>query len=50
MEPYAMLQVFLLLQLQSTMVANIIPGKFSQFQQNPWQLLVKPQLKITDVE
>jgi len=35
MEPYAMIQVSILLQRHRTVVANLVPGKFSLFRRNP---------------
>jgi len=41
MEPYAMIQVSILLQPHRTVVANFISGKFGLFRRNPgWKTLV----------
>jgi len=50
MEPYAMIQVFVLLQLHRTMVANFIPGNFGLFWRNPLQPFMEPWLKNTALE
>ena len=42
MEPNAMLQVSILLQLRSTVVANFVPGKFGQIPRKPQQPLAEP--------
>ena len=53
MEPYAMIQVSILLQAHVTVVANFVPDNFDLFLQNPWQQLVEswgsaePWLKST---
>jgi len=49
MEPYAMIQVSILLQPHRTVVANFVLRKFGLFRRNPWQPLAEPQLKNTDV-
>ena len=41
-EPYAMIQVSILLQLHRTVVANFVPGNFGLFRRNPWQPLAEP--------
>jgi len=41
MEPYAMIQVSILLQAHVTVVANFVPDNFDLFLQNPWQQLVE---------
>jgi len=43
-EPYAMMQVSILLQLHRTVVANLAQDKFGLglFQRNPWQSLAEP--------
>jgi len=43
MEPNAMVQVSILLQLHRTVVANFIPGNFGLFRGNPWQPLAEPK-------
>jgi len=56
MEPYAMIQVSILLKLHRTVVANFVPSKFSLYRQNLWQPLtelcgsVKPWLKNTVIQ
>jgi len=56
MEPYAMIQVSIMLQPHRTLVANFVPGNFGLFRRNPWQPLAEPQgfaeprLKNTEVE
>jgi len=53
MEPYAMIQVSILLQPHRTVVANFVPGNFGLFRQKPWQPLAErkgsaePRLKNT---
>jgi len=55
MEPYAMIQVSILLSVKTvvllqthrTVVANFIPGNFCLFRWNPWQPLAEPRLKNT---
>jgi len=47
MEPYAMIQVSILLQLLRPVVANFVPSNFGLFQQNPWQPLKDTWLKNT---
>jgi len=42
MEPYAIIQVFILLQPHRTVVANFAPGNFGLFRRNPWQPLAEP--------
>jgi len=37
-----MIQVSQFLQPHRTLVANLVPGKFSLFWQNPWQPLAEP--------
>jgi len=49
MEPYAMVQVPLLLQQHRTVVANFVPGKFGLHRRNPWQPHAEPRLKTTDI-
>jgi len=41
MEPYAMIQVFVLLQQHRTVVGNFSLGNFSLFWWNPWQPLAE---------
>jgi len=50
MEPYAMIQVPILLQRHRTVVANFVPGNFGLFRQNPWQSLAETWLKNTAVD
>ena len=47
MEPYAIIQVSILLQPQRAVVANFVPGSFGLFRRNPWQPLAEPRLKNT---
>ena len=42
MEPYAMIEMSILLQQHRNVVANFVPGKFGPFQRNPWQPLAEP--------
>ena len=55
MEPYAIIQVSILLQPHRTQVANFVPDNFSLFRGNPWQPhaepwgSAEPQLKNTVV-
>jgi len=49
MEPYAMIQVSVLLQAHGTVVANFVPGNFGLFRRNPWQPLAEPRLKNTAI-
>ena len=41
-EPYATIQVSVLLQPHRTVVANFVPGYFGLFRPNPWQLFAEP--------
>jgi len=50
MEPYAMIQVSVLLQRQRTVVVNFVPGKFGLFRRNPWKPLAETWLKITNLQ
>jgi len=50
MEPYAMIQVSILLQLLRPVVANFVPSNFGLFQQNPWQPLKDTWLKNTTLD
>jgi len=56
MEPYALIQVSILLQPHKTVVANLVPGNFGLFRRNPWQPLtdprgsVEPRLKNTALQ
>jgi len=47
MEPYAMIQVTILLQLHRTVVANFVPGNFGLCRRNHWQPLAEPWLENT---
>ena len=49
-EPYAMIQVSILLQQHRTVVANFVPGEFGLFRRNPWQPLEEPRLKNTGLQ
>jgi len=42
MEPYAMIQVFILLQSYRTVVAIFVPGNFGPLRRNPLQPLAEP--------
>ena len=50
MEPNAMIQVSILLQLHRTVFANFVPGHFGLFRGNPRQPLAEARLKNTEVE
>jgi len=41
-EPYAMIQVSILLQPHRTVVAKILPDKFGLYLRNPWQPIADP--------
>jgi len=47
MEPYAMIQVSILLQPHRTVVENFVPGNFGLFRGNPRQPLAEPRLQNT---
>jgi len=43
MEPYAMIQVSILLQPHRTVIANFVPDNFGLFRRKPCQPLPEPQ-------
>jgi len=47
MEPYAMIQLSILLQSHRIVVANFVPGNFGLFRQNAWQPLAELRLQNT---
>jgi len=49
MEPYAMIQVSLLLQPHRIVVVNFVPGNFGPFRRNPLQPFAEPRLNNTFV-
>jgi len=50
MEPHAMIQVYISLQLCRTVVENFVPGNFGLFRRNPWQPLSEPMVPRNPVE
>jgi len=46
MEPYAMIQVSVLLQRHRTVVANFVPGNFGLFRRKPWRPPAEPWVSV----